>query len=220
MSSGSAKPGRRLVLQRHGRTAWNDTGRAQGQADVPLDETGHRQAAAAAPYLASLAPVALWSSDLARAAQTCGYLEQETGLSAKHDARLREFDVGVRQGMTLAQFAEAFPAEHAAWLQEDPSLRLPGAEIHAEVEERIVPALVECLESLAPGETAVVVSHGASLKVAVAGLLGWPAGMHRTFRGLDNCAWATLEEVEAGGRLRLVGYNESVVPGHDAPRTL
>ena len=35
---------RRLVLLRHGRTAWNDSGRAQGHTDVPLDEVGAAQA--------------------------------------------------------------------------------------------------------------------------------------------------------------------------------
>ena len=45
---------RRLVLLRHGRTEWNDIGRAQGHADVPLDETGEAQAKAVAPVLAAL----------------------------------------------------------------------------------------------------------------------------------------------------------------------
>ena len=39
---------RRLVLLRHGRTEWNRVGRAQGHADVPLDDVGRVQAAAAA----------------------------------------------------------------------------------------------------------------------------------------------------------------------------
>ena len=39
----------------------------------------------------SLRPVALWSSDLARARETCAYLEMETGLTSRYDERLREF---------------------------------------------------------------------------------------------------------------------------------
>ena len=41
---------RRLVLLRHGQTAWNLEERSQGHADISLDETGHAQAAAAAPH--------------------------------------------------------------------------------------------------------------------------------------------------------------------------
>ena len=44
--------GRRLVLLRHGRTSWNSAGRAQGYTDIDLDDRGHAEAAAAAPYLA------------------------------------------------------------------------------------------------------------------------------------------------------------------------
>lgn len=213
------EPGRRLVLLRHGRTAWNAAGRAQGHADVGLDDVGHGQAAAAAPYLASLEPAALWTSDLARARQTAAHLEKESGVAALEDPRLREFGVGIRQGLTLREFAERYPEEHARWARHDDA-RLPGAETAGDVRARMLPALRECLQSLAPGRTAVVVTHGACLKVAVVALLGWPAELTRSLSGVDNCAWVTLEEVGYGGPLRLVGYNESVRPGHDAPQEL
>ena len=213
------EPGRRLVILRHGRTAWNAEGRAQGHADVPLDEVGREQAASVAPYVASLGPAALWTSDLARARQTCAYLEEATGLVATEDPRLREFDVGLRQGLTVAELAQRHPDEHAAWLRGHHS-DVPGAEGDAAVRARMVPALRSFLDGMAPGGTGVVVTHGAALKVAVVALLGWPDGLGVTLRGLDNCGWVTVEELGLGGRLRLAGYNESVRPGHDAPARL
>jgi probable phosphoglycerate mutase len=57
---------------------------------------------------------------------------------------------------------------------------------------RIVPAVEECLDVLGPGATGVVVSHGAALKRAVAGLLGWDPSVLRSLAGLDNCRWATV----------------------------
>jgi glucosyl-3-phosphoglycerate phosphatase len=214
------RPGRRLVVLRHGRTEWNATGRGQGHADIPLDETGHAQAAAAAPYLASLQPVAVVTSDLARARETCAYVEETTGLTAVADPRLREFDIGQRQGLTMPEFAERYPEEHAAWARGDGSQRLPGAEIASEVTARMLPALRDTLDGLGPGETAVVVTHGAALKVGVVALLEWPADLAPTLQGIDNCAWVTLEELSYRGRLRLTGYNESVTPGHTAPKRL
>jgi probable phosphoglycerate mutase len=212
--------GRRLVLLRHGRTAWNATGRAQGQADVELDDHGHAQAAAVAPHLAALQPAALWTSDLARARQTCGYVERATGLAAKADERFREFDVGARQGLTMAGFAERFPVEYDEWVRGEDRVRVPGAEVTEDVEARMVPALRECLESLAAGETGVVVTHGACLKVATIGLLGWPQAMAASLRGVDNCGWAVLAELEVGGRLRLEGYNQLAGPAGDGVRDL
>ena len=84
-------------LLRHGRTAWNDSGRAQGHADVALDDTGHAQAAEGA-VPRGLAPAALWSSRPGPGPGDRAYLEKATGLAAKVDDRLREYDVGERQG--------------------------------------------------------------------------------------------------------------------------
>ncbi|CAN5504736.1 glucosyl-3-phosphoglycerate phosphatase [soil metagenome] len=203
---------RTLVLLRHGRTAWNEVGRAQGQADIELDEVGHAQAAGVAPYIAAMEPATLWTSDLARARQTCAYVEEATGLSAKADERLREFDVGIRQGLTNQEFAEAFPAEAAGWVVGAGMLQIEGAESTADVAARLVPALREHLDSLAPGETGVVVTPGASLKVGLAGLLGWPEQLSTTLQGMENCGWAVMGEIEPGGRVRLVAYNRQAGP--------
>jgi probable phosphoglycerate mutase len=199
--------GRTLVLLRHGRTSWNHIGRAQGHADVGLDDHGHAQAADAASSLAALSPSALWTSDLARARQTAGHLERATGLEAKADERLREFDVGARQGMGTAEFAAAFPDAFAAWRRGEEMARVPGSETAEQVAARMVPALQECRGALSAGETGVVVTHGACLKVALCGLLGWPQELATTLRVVDNCGWVVLTEVEDGGRLRLVSYN-------------
>jgi broad specificity phosphatase PhoE len=206
---------RRLVLLRHGRTAWNSIGRAQGQADVELDELGHRQAAEAAEHLAGWSPAALWTSDLARARQTCGYLERATGLAAKADERLREFDVGARQGMTPDQFEQAFPEAFRAWLGGEEMVRVPGSEVPSEVATRMVPALQETLACLDAGETGIVVTHGACLKIGLMGLLGWPLAYGSQLQGVGNCAWVTV--TQTAGRVRLVGYNQRVgVPGDGA----
>ena len=205
------------MLLRHGRTAWNDSGHAQGHADIGLDEVGHAQAADVAPYLAAAEPVALWTSDLARARETSAYVERATGLVARVDERLREFDVGGRQGMTSDQFRDAFPDAFAAWVGGSETPRVPGAEAASEVAARIVPALRDCLDDLDDGQTAVVVTHGAALKVGVVGLLGWPATQTAALRGVDNCAWVSLlapaAEPADGAAVRLERYNQSVRPG-------
>jgi broad specificity phosphatase PhoE len=197
-------PGRRLVLVRHGRTSWNAEGRAQGHADVSLDDTGRDQAEAMAPAVAAYDPVLLVSSDLARARETAAFLEKETGLTATEDVRLREHDLGERTGLTREESAERFDGE-AAW-DVHAHADVPGAESAEQVALRIVPASLEVLELLRPGETAVLVVHGAASRIAVTGLLGWPVGTADGLAALDNCAWAVLEDSRQG-RLRLSGYN-------------
>ncbi len=57
----------RLILVRHGETAWNAAGRLQGHADVPLSPMGQQQADAVARFLASDTVHSVYSSDLQRA---------------------------------------------------------------------------------------------------------------------------------------------------------
>jgi probable phosphoglycerate mutase len=200
----------RLILLRHGRTAWNHVRRAQGHADVPLDEVGRAQARAVAPMLARLAPRRIWSSDLARAAETASYVGAACGVTVETDPRLREFGVGERQGLTWAESVERFP-----WIADGVGLGerlagVPGAESDAEVSARIVPAVHECVAALAPGETGVVVTHGAAMKIALAGFLGWEESVVRTLAVVGNCHWATVLAPDAGsakgGARRLLSY--------------
>jgi broad specificity phosphatase PhoE len=194
------------VLLRHGRTAWNRVGRAQGHGDVPLDETGARQAARVAPLLASMRPTRLWSSDLTRARQTADAVSRETGLPVEEDPRLREFAVGERQGLTWEESVARFP-----WIADGVGLGerlagVPGAEDDTDVRVRIVPAVDGYLDALGPGETGIAVTHGAALKIALVGLLGWDDAVARTLAVLDNCHWATVQARQDGGPRRLRAY--------------
>jgi broad specificity phosphatase PhoE len=204
--------GRRLVLVRHGQTAWNAVGRGQGHHDVELDELGHEQSAAAAGFLATFAPVSLWSSDLARCRQTTAYVAKETGLDSVYDARLREYDLGARTGLTMEEFASRYPEEYAAH-RDGRFEAVPEGESTAQVEARMRSALADVLAGLGAGETALVVSHGAALKVAIVTMLGWPAELASGLAVLSNGSCTVLEETSAGGRLRLTAYNLAVPAG-------
>jgi probable phosphoglycerate mutase len=210
-------PPRTLVLVRHGETDWNAQGRAQGHADVPLNSAGRAQAETVAPVLAAFGPARLWSSDLARALQTAECVAAASGLPVEPDARLREYDVGKRSGLTLEEFAVSYPEEYTAWVAEDASRRVAGEESTEEVRNRILPALLDCLAALEPGETGIVVLHGACLKVGVMALLGWPWELAQSLQGPENCGYCVLSEHAVRGGLRLTSYNEKAVGARHGP---
>ena len=197
---------RRIVLLRHGQTAWNLEGRAQGHTDIPLDAVGDAQARHAAPHVAQLRPSVIWSSDLARAASTASYVGEACGLPVRTDARLREFGLGERTGMTMAEYAAAHPEEHAAFKAGRIDVT-PGGETREEVLARMTAALDDVRAAIAPGETAVVVGHGGALKTLLLSLLGWPESTWESFYGLFNCHWAVLDDSRGDGSLRLVHWN-------------
>jgi len=202
---------RRLLLLRHGQTSWNASHRVQGQLDSELDDVGHRQAAAVAPVIAAMGPVALWSSDSARARQTAAYLAKETGLDPTYDARLREYHLAERQGLTHEEYAAAAPEEFAIFRTGDFDV-VPGGETAAQVSARVTSALGELLASIGPGELAVAVSHGGAIRDAVPVLLGWPVARRATLHGMANCGWALLDQSAVDLPLRLIAYNR-VLPG-------
>jgi broad specificity phosphatase PhoE len=201
---------RRLVLWRHGRTAWNVEGRAQGSTDVPLDEVGREQARDAAARLASLRPSLLWSSTLSRATATAAELAALTGLHVHADARLQEINTGERQGLTLDELRERFPDVWRAFMAGDELPRARGGETEAEVADRMSATMHEATERLGAGEVGVLVSHGVSIRVGLCRFLGLPHGHWHTLAGVSNCAWVVVEEWRRGWRL--VDYNAGSLP--------
>ena len=78
---------------------------------------------------------------------------------------------------------------------------------------RVVAAVRDALAQIAPGEVAVVVSHGAAIRDAVPVLLGWPVARRAVLHGLDNCGWVELDQPDPDGPLRMSAYNRVAPPG-------
>ncbi len=188
----------RLVLVRHGRTAWNAEGRWQGQTDVPLDDTGRDQARVMADAVAArYTPHALWCSDLTRAVQTAALVAAATGLTPTPDPRLREIYTGDWEGLTASEIERRWPEDHRRWLAGEDIVRAGGAETRAEVAERTATALEAIAAAAAPDATSVVVGHGASLRAGAARLVGLPIDRVALLGGLRNCSWVELGDPAA-----------------------
>lgn len=204
---------RRIVLWRHGRTAWNVAGRVQGQTDVPLDKFGREQAFESGARLAALKPSRIVTSDLSRAADTAAVLGELCGLPVEPDPRIREMHFGAREGLTWSESFERMPEAMAAWLDGDET-QVEGSETHAEAGQRFAVALHEHADAMAPDDILVVVAHGAVSRVGACAFLGFPHESWGSFGALGNCSWSVLEEVRYGSRLRwrIVEWNAGTLP--------
>jgi glucosyl-3-phosphoglycerate phosphatase len=205
----SVRP-RRLVLLRHGRTEWNRIGRAQGHADVPLDDLGVLQAATAATQLATYEPAFIWSSDLARARQTAEQVAALTGQDIVFDKRLREYDVGVRQGLTFDEFEQQQPEIFAKWRAGELA-RIPGSETDDEVEQRMSEVLADAVAAVGDHDTGIVVGHAASLRAGILAFFGAPAELREMLAGMANGAWCVLEQHPHRG-WQMMDYNARTLP--------
>lgn len=212
---------RKIVVWRHGQTAYNAERRYQGHADIELDDVGRTQAARAARLLAGLSPSAIMSSDLVRARTTAEELARLTGLVVATDKRLREIDVGAWQGLTFDEVEQRFPDEVAEW-RDGREGRRGGGETLVEVAERAVEAVLEVLPTISDGETLVVATHGAAGRALVASLIGLPTPNWHALGSLANCCWSVIAEVGPGpvdgpqpgsiGAWRLLEYNAGTLP--------
>lgn len=212
MSAGTAAGPRRIVVMRHAQTVDNAAGVWQGHKDSGLSERGWAQVAAAAPRVAAYRPTLVVSSDLQRAVDTGEAVATLSGLTLRRDARLREVDVGGWQGLAVDDVRARFPDDMAALDRGEDVRRGATGETRVEVAARAGAALCDIGRELLPGESAVVVAHGFSGRVAASDLVGLDQQVAAsTFCGLDNCHWVELVETIRSGSTatpwRIAGWN-------------
>ena len=150
-----------LWLVRHGQTDWNLEGRYQGQADIPLNQTGMEQARLLSLSLHEVSFSAIYSSDLKRARLTADYLSAIFNLPVRIDRRLREINQGEWEGQLISEIRKRYrtqlpSGEKAIFMQP------PGGEAVLEVAERMQEAANEMAYNHR-GEKVLVVSHGLSV---------------------------------------------------------
>ena len=159
----------RILLVRHGETAWNALGRLLGATDQPLNDVGREQARTLAARLGDAAPTAVWTSDLVRARETGEIVAVALGLPAPAiDAELRERAFGVFEGLTRQECEAQHPAAWHDWVAQTGAP--PGGEPRGEAAARLERALARIAAHQAG--TVVVVSHGAVMRLWLMEVLG------------------------------------------------
>lgn len=179
------------LLLRHGETPLSAERRFAGRGDIPLNEAGKRQAAAAARCLAGRGVDVIVTSPLRRARRTAEAAAQATGAPLEVDDDLVETDFGKWEGMTFAEAGAQWPEEMSAWLA-SADVAPPGGESFAAAAHRVLGALDRLLAAY-PGRTVLLVSHVTPIKTLVCrALLAPPAAlfrMHLSVASLCEIDW-------------------------------
>lgn len=203
----------RLVLLRHGQTAWSESGQHTGRTDIPLTEEGKRQAQGAGERLRAAYPTGFDAahvlvSPLRRAQQTAalaGFPDHGT----LDD--LAEWDYGRAEGRTRCTVRNASGFDWELWqdgprslpeqLEGDWTETLPSGEtvpVHAGAGETVedvaararrVIARVDPL--LAAGEDVLLVAHAHVLRILTSQWLDLEPRFGRLLR-LDTAHYAVL----------------------------
>jgi 2,3-bisphosphoglycerate-dependent phosphoglycerate mutase len=194
-----------LLFIRHGETDWNRQQRFQGQIDVPLNATGHAQAARVAVRLAADRHDALITSDLLRARETAAPLGLAWGQAAVALAGLREQHFGILEGLDVPTIKARHPDLWVRWLEHRADFALPGGESLRQFHDRVLAAVRE-LASARAGMRLAVVTHGGVLDMLWRSAHGLPLDGLRACEipntGLNRLRWA-------GGALQIDSWADA-----------
>lgn len=194
----------RLILIRHGETAWNRATRIQGHTDIPLNSVGLTQAERLAQALVDEPLAAIYSSDLARARQTAEALARVQGLDVRLDAALRERAFGRFEGLSWDEITQRYPEDAARWRRREADFDVGGGESLAVFSARCRAAVLR-IAAAHPGQSIAIVAHGGVLDCLYRAATGVALDAPRSWQ-LGNAAINRL--LAAGGGLTLVGWND------------
>ena len=161
-----------FLLIRHGQTEWNRVERFRGHADVPLNETGLKQAEVTGHYVAANWKVdAICSSPLSRAVKTAEIIGKHVSLPVEIHSGLTDIDYGEWQGVTTEEAIRRWPAMVEAWYDAPQRVRIPGGETLEALRKRAM----ETIKNLAlrdSGQTIIMVGHTVINRIILLGVLG------------------------------------------------
>jgi alpha-ribazole phosphatase len=188
-----------LLLVRHGQTDWNLAQRFQGQSDIPLNETGRKQAQALADRLSAEPFDAVYSSDLQRATETARIICRS---GFQPDNRLREVNFGGWEGLTYDTIKEKFPDALEAWENNIFKNAPPNGETLEGLSARVQSMLDE-LRAKHQDQTVLIVAHGGVLQTLICLALNLPPTMYWQFH-LSTASLSEIAFYPAGAILNLL----------------
>ena len=196
-----------VFLARHGQTTWNTEGRWQGSNDIPLDETGIRQAELLAAKLQFYNIEAIYSSPLVRASVTAQHAAKKFGLPVIFHEDLREICLGDWEGLTFYEISRKYPKEFQDWEQNADAEVGMGVESNISVQDRAYAALAEICET--EKRNTLILTHGGWLNRLLCRLLQIPME-HRMGVRIDNTGLSIVEcnFTEDGMGFKVVTVND------------
>lgn len=161
---------KKIYLIRHGETEWNVSRKIQGHKDIPLTDTGIKQANLIADRLMSEDIDIIYSSDLKRAYDTAKIIGDKIGLEPNPRKEFREINFGIWEGLYNDKIGLEYGEEIYLWRKEPEKLKIEGGETLKEVQLRAMREL-ESIMNMNQDKNVLIVSHGVTIKTMILGIL-------------------------------------------------
>jgi broad specificity phosphatase PhoE len=161
---------KKLILARHGETAWNVDRIFRGRSEVELDDVGMRQAELLGKYLSDWKLDAIYSSPVRRALDTANIVARYQKTDVQVAQGLSDMDFGEWQSLPEQEVRRRYPALLDDWHSTPERVRMPGGESLEDVIRRAIEVVNDVLSRYQGA--VLLVSHRVVIKVLVCSLLG------------------------------------------------
>ncbi|WP_293145544.1 MULTISPECIES: histidine phosphatase family protein [unclassified Microcoleus] len=168
----------KIYFLRHGETVYSKTGGFCGDLDPELTPEGSMMAEQFAATYAKLPWDAVYVSPMKRTIATAKPLCDAVGIEMQLRDGLKEIKYGKWEGETVESVREKYAEDYINWLAE-PAWNAPTeGETSVQISSRASLVIAEIQEKYKTGNV-LVVSHKATIRIILCGLLGIDLGSYR-----------------------------------------
>jgi probable phosphoglycerate mutase len=195
-----------VYITRHGQTDWNIEKRFQGHFDIPLNETGKKQAAELSLILKNKNIKSIYTSPKTRAVETAEIINHMIKSNVEVVPELREITHGIFDGLTMDEVYSREEESIKLWRSDRINIAPPEGESIRQCYDRVVPVYDSIVRENI-GQAVLIVSHLVVTKSLLIHCLGVPL---ETFWRFDQTS-AALNKVRHnnnGAIVELLNYSE------------
>jgi broad specificity phosphatase PhoE len=184
-----------LYFLRHGQTVSSRENLFCGSGtDIPLTQDGEEMARSFARYYSDAPWTAIYHSPLERTRDTAEIINPSRAVPMYSRGELTEIGYGNWEGKSVEEVERHDHDEHLAWTA-DPAWYPPsGGESATSVARRVL-SLIEEIQDACDDGKVLLISHKATIRIALCGLLGIDVGR---FRYRLACPVGSLSSVDFG----------------------
>ncbi len=173
-----------IYLVRHGQTDWNRKKIIQGWInDIPLNETGRKQAFTLAKYFSNKHLAYIVSSPIKRAHQTAKIVAHRKNIKILTDKNFKEINYGIWSGKKGSEIEKLYPEQWKEFISTPEDFRFQEGESLEEFYSRVI----DGLEKLKNENDVLVVTHVNPIRIILSHILSIPVKNAYHIR-IENCA--------------------------------
>ncbi|MEM1368363.1 MAG: histidine phosphatase family protein [Cyanobacteria bacterium P01_H01_bin.15] len=200
-----------LYFLRHGETTASQSGTYCGTLDLDLTPIGSQMAADFGTAYGDFAWAKAFVSPMKRTIATATPVCEQAELTQALRTGLKEIAYGKWEGLSPAEVNAQFHDDYIRWLS-DPGWNAPtGGETGIAIARRSSEVLEEIQDTVRDGNV-LIVSHKATIRIMICGLLGIDVGRFRDRIGMPVASLSVVEFGEHGPRLRCLGDRSHIRP--------